>query len=102
AEGQRKRRLIAIGAQARVQLREHVFVRRAPGAYERRVFEVRQVDDFVETIAQEEGLHVIEVRLAAVDEARTISLAPQAIGQRKEPALRRRQLEHGLRRRGQE
>lgn len=41
-------------------------------------------------LPRKEALHVVEVRFAAVDEARVIAVAPQQIGRREEAALRAR------------
>ncbi|KAG1256099.1 hypothetical protein G6F66_014847 [Rhizopus arrhizus] len=85
AEGQREGGLVGVFPQQAIQLVEHVFVRRAPGAHEGR----------------EKALHVVEVRFAAIDEARMVAVAAQQVGQREEAALRAGQFQHGLRGGGQ-
>ncbi|MDT4831532.1 hypothetical protein FQZ97_650460 [compost metagenome] len=102
AEGEREGRPVGIFAQQPVQLIEHVFVRGAPGADECRIHEIGAVHDFPEAVTQEKTLHIVEVRFAAVDEARMVAVPAEQVGQRKEAPLRPGQFQHGLRGRGQE
>ena len=55
-------------ADALMRLVEQVLVRYAPAADELRRREVLAIHDAVETVAEEEAAHVVEVRFAAVDE----------------------------------
>ncbi|MNN22939.1 hypothetical protein D3C81_1363220 [compost metagenome] len=70
AERHGETRLAVVLHQTVMQLVEHVLVRCTPRTDEAGLhFKPGPVDHLIETIAEEERLHVVEVRLAAVEEA---------------------------------
>src|SRR3546814_1873907 len=67
-KSQGERGLIGRRAEQVVYGIEHVFVAGAPGADEGGILEGVQVVQVVEAVAQEEALHIVEVRFARSEE----------------------------------
>ena len=79
-----------------VGAREQVFVGYAPGAFEPGIAEVLLLDHAREAIAEEEAAHVVEMALAAVDEAGVIAPLFEQIRDGDEVGLALAELDHGL------
>ncbi len=88
--------LFVQGLEGLVGLGHQIFVRGAPGALEHRVLEVLLLDYGGEAVAEEEAAHVVEVALAAVDEAGVVAPLFEQIGDGEEVGLALAKLDHGL------
>ena len=78
-----------------------ILIRHAPGAAVLRLRIGRRTgDELIETIAEHEAAHIVEIRFAAVDEEVAIARRLERLGQGEEAAACAAALDHTLGRRG--